>query len=222
MEREDMIAKLAALGFDQELLDSADDELVEDILRVWGDEQDGDEPPDATSERERTLFLERARRYRERADRAVRKYGGDDEHDLTRDEFERNRKGFEAMGCRSYAEAKAAMVPPVETGMRSGDEGHAGDDPRHGDQVTLEAAGGSGRAWSDARKERDRGGSGTGLSDVAGRMRTKPAERALVQMAEKFCEKNAKAFGLLGVSKAAFVRTYLLATPAQRRQLISA
>jgi len=114
-----MIGKVCELGIDREAAESASDELLAKILRVYGSEGAGDgegnddEPPDWEDEEQRQAMLEHSRKYLERAKKAVRKYSGagaDDanalggeepfgeDEELCPERFEKNRKGFESTG----------------------------------------------------------------------------------------------------------------------------
>jgi hypothetical protein len=94
LDRDEMIDKLGKDGFHLDVLRTMPDEALAEILRVYRPDDDEDEDdddldgeygelPEPANEHERRQMLSKARKYFDRARRAVRKYGDVGTHPKT-------------------------------------------------------------------------------------------------------------------------------------------
>jgi hypothetical protein len=208
-DREEILEKLADLGFSREVAEACEDQVLAEILRVLDTREtevddDDDELPEPRDEEERQAFLEEVQKFAERSRRAVKKYsysgGTDASGDIEaggflgtgtskersklalaecRRKFAENERGLRAMGINSPEELRQRLAGKIK------------DPP----------AGGAG-----------------GLTRAAAE------NKSLIRLAEKFCEQpdRKRAMELMGVSKHDFVQSYLNASPSQRAWLIPA
>jgi hypothetical protein len=268
LDREEKMKKLEQCGYDREAIADASDEMLDECLRVHGTGGEGEDMlPEPESAEELAEFKKRARHYLDRAKRIAEHFGIDEHMQgrtflegrtsgsghatfpmLSAAEFDKNRRGFEAMGIRSHAEAVKALQAggPTNTELEGppdeppGEGNHGRDRQHEGDEEYGEegftTAGSRQQDGTDMRSgeqghaaqgrdtdaayhpRQDRAG-GTAWHSAA-QLRREGPEAALFQFAERFAQKHRADFAALGVSVESFADTYSKATPRQRAELI--
>ncbi len=214
MSRDDIIGELSSeYGFDMDVLDQASDELLAEIMRVYGGQADedldgdDDELPDAEDEEEREGLYRHAEKLVCRGRRAMKKYAGP--HKFSDDANSGRPGGFLADGVSkdtlhqwdtTIEKGKGAMT--FAEAKRKFEENRAGlmqfgiDSP----EALLRHYGGE---------------------EVQAPKINKP-EPAAKAFAEKFYERNPGRIATAWMTKEQFGELYAKASPEQRKELIPA